>query len=599
MAATASSTTIQTGRGLLRDFARLLLLAVVLPVLVLAGLVLWQGAAATRANFSARLAGSAELTANDVDRFLQAHLAALEVLAEHRAVAADLGNQAGWANDLQRVGRHYAGFNSLAVISEAGRLIVVQPFVPGAQGSSVADRGYFLEPRRTRRAQISSAYRGRIGKDLPSVALSAPMYVGDRFAGVVSGAIRIDTFTAMHSRELQSRGYEMLLLDRNHTVVHASNGLPYRSLDVLRDAGRDRPLRALESSGSRTRMQRVPGVLRDGGDAYGLMVPLDVGWRLLLLMPERVVSAELRRNTMVMLGLLALTLLGVLTIYVVHMRRLGRCARDLLVRMQCGDRDSAPVPPESLPRELTPLVESINQLAARDRAAYSEVSASLQEQNRLREELQAMARQLLTAQEDERRAISRELHDDIGQQITAIKLGATVLLGDDDPGQRAEILEEIITTTDQTVAKLRNLSLLLRPPQLDSLGIEAALRSQAERMFRAGRPRLELALATLPRRPDAEVELACFRIAQEALTNIQRHADATRVTLTLASEPQGQFLLLIIGDDGQGFDSRRLHGLGLVTMRERAQQLGGTLEIETGTVHGTWVRATLPMHRPV
>lgn len=221
---------------------------------------------------------------------------------------------------------------------------------------------------------------------------------------------------------------------------------------------------------------------------------------------------------------------------------------------------------------------------------------SVQEQRLLREELQAVTRRLLTVQEDERRILSRELHDDIGQAITAIKLGAMSLQEDDDPARRAEIVADIIATSDQTVAKLRNLSLLLRPPQLDTLGLEAALRWQADALFRAGRPRLELDMAALPQRLRPEVELACFRIAQEALTNILRHARADRVTLTLAPDAQGRCVQLAIHDDGQGFDpGHAARGLGLVTMRERAQQLGGTLVVESDRGHGTCVRARLPM----
>lgn len=601
MATTASTGTIKPGGSLLHDFARLLPLAVVLPVLVLAALILWQRATAAREYFETRLAASAELTAHTVDNFLQAHMAAIQMLAYRRTTAGDLDDQAVWAADMGRIHRYYPAFSILLATDGEGRLHLSQPALPNAQGSSIADRAYFRETRRTGRAQVSSAFRGRLQSNAPLVEVSAPLYAQGRFAGVVGGSIQIDAVTTVRSWLLQARGFEMLLLDRNHTVVHVSSGLPYRSLDVLRgDAGRDHSLRALERSGSRTRMHLLPGVMRDGGDAYGLMVPLEVGWRLLLLVPERVVAAELRRNALVMLGLLALPLLGMLTITMLQIRRFGGSVRNLLERMQrfALDRDLAPVAPENVPRELAPLAEAMNQLAARARAAYAEVSLSLQEQNRLRVELQAVARRLLTAQEDERHAISRELHDDIGQQITAIKLGATALQDDDDPAQRTEILAEIITITDETVAKLRNLALLLRPPQLDLLGIEAALRGQAEMLFRSGRPLLELALTPLPQRPDAEVELACFRIAQEALTNILRHARATRVRLTLAADAQGRALLLTIGDDGHGFAHDRVLGLGLVTMRERAQQLGGTLEIESGSGQGTCVRATLPMHRP-
>lgn len=224
--------------------------------------------------------------------------------------------------------------------------------------------------------------------------------------------------------------------------------------------------------------------------------------------------------------------------------------------------------------------------------------------HRHRQELHALTGRLLTVQEDERRVLSRELHDDIGQAITAIKLAAVALLGSDrhsdgDPrSDHVDIVQEIIATADQTVVKLRNLSMLLRPPQLDALGLEAALRWQSQLLFRANRTALTLDLTPLPRRPDAAVELACFRIAQEALTNVLRHSAADNVTVSLSA--QEDTLVLRVQDDGHGFDTARSAGLGLVTMRERAQQLGGSVRIQTmaGDDCGTCVHALLPMTAP-
>ncbi|MGQ4584440.1 ATP-binding protein [Lysobacter sp. F60174L2] len=207
-------------------------------------------------------------------------------------------------------------------------------------------------------------------------------------------------------------------------------------------------------------------------------------------------------------------------------------------------------------------------------------------------ELQAMTRRIIRLQEDERSALSRELHDDIGQAITAIKLCAQAL-DDEDDARRGATVAEISDIADQTVIKLRNLSLLLRPPQLDALGLESALRWQAGTLFRNNAPELVLSLQPLPQRPAPGVELACFRIAQEALTNVIRHANASRVEVALAIA--GDVLELRVEDNGAGFDPRRTQGLGLVTMRERAEQLGGTLEMRRGSHGGTCVCARLPM----
>jgi signal transduction histidine kinase len=222
-------------------------------------------------------------------------------------------------------------------------------------------------------------------------------------------------------------------------------------------------------------------------------------------------------------------------------------------------------------------------------AREEELAAHLERQ---KHELHALTGRLIDVQENERRMLSRELHDDIGQAISAMKMSATSIEGEDETGRR-EIVGEIVGIADTTIAKLRDISILLRPPQLDALGLVAALRWQCERLFRGGAPALELDLTPLPQRPDPAVELACFRIAQEALTNVLRHSGASQVTVILA--PLGEEILLSVIDDGRGFEPGQIHGLGLVTMRERATHLGGIFDIETVIGAGTCVRATLPL----
>jgi signal transduction histidine kinase len=224
--------------------------------------------------------------------------------------------------------------------------------------------------------------------------------------------------------------------------------------------------------------------------------------------------------------------------------------------------------------------------------ASAELAAHVERQ---RTELETLARRLMTVQEDERASLSRELHDDIGQAITAIKLCASSLTHEPDPPRHAVVHEtatEIATIADQTVAKLRDLSLLLRPPQLDALGLDAALRWQAGTLFRGDYPKLELDIPPLECRPPRDVELACFRIAQEAMTNVLRHARTGRVVLRLACDDRE--LHLQVEDDGCGIAPDHRAGLGLITMRERARQLGGTVELDSRP-GGTRIDVTLPL----
>lgn len=215
---------------------------------------------------------------------------------------------------------------------------------------------------------------------------------------------------------------------------------------------------------------------------------------------------------------------------------------------------------------------------------------ALQTSNR---ELQAMAGRLFSLQEDERRAISRDLHDDIGQAITAMKLSAYAAMEENDPQRRRDDLQQITSLADTTIAKLRNLSMLLRPPQLDALGLEAALRWQAGMLFRSSAVELVSEIEALPQRPANKIEQACFRIAQESLTNALRHANASQVKLLLDDDEEGQLRLQII-DDGEGFDPSGPRGLGLIVMRERAQAAGGNLQIRSAPGDGTHVELRLP-----
>lgn len=208
-------------------------------------------------------------------------------------------------------------------------------------------------------------------------------------------------------------------------------------------------------------------------------------------------------------------------------------------------------------------------------------------------ELQAMAGRLFSLQEDERRSISRDLHDDIGQAITAMKLAACAARDEDNQPRRQDDIDQIIELADSTVIKLRNLSMLLRPPQLDALGLEAALRWQAGLLFRSTDVELLLDVDALPRRPSNEVEQACFRIAQESLTNALRHACASQVSLSLRNSSNGDLHLQVV-DDGEGFDPAGPRGLGMIVMRERAQSAGGSLHIETAPGAGTRIDLRLP-----
>ena len=216
--------------------------------------------------------------------------------------------------------------------------------------------------------------------------------------------------------------------------------------------------------------------------------------------------------------------------------------------------------------------------------------------------LQMFSRQLIKAQEDERRRISRELHDQIGQVLTAIKMNLHSMQHVCSGTESTAYIKDNLHAVDEALRLVRDLSVDLRPPVLDDLGLVTALRWYADRYTRRSGLNVEVIveLQGHHERFSREVETACFRIAQEALTNVVRHAKATDVIITLVKKNNG--LVMSIKDNGTGFNLENLQKrapraatLGLIGMQERAHAAGGEIEIHSVVSAGTEVRFKLAL----
>lgn len=217
-----------------------------------------------------------------------------------------------------------------------------------------------------------------------------------------------------------------------------------------------------------------------------------------------------------------------------------------------------------------------------------------------RRQLQQLAGRLVETQETERHHLARELHDELGQALTALKLGYQATRHQTDPAAQAAAVTENVALIDEVIAGVRRLAQDLRPPLLDELGLVAALDSYLTRQAeRAGLvPQFHSTLDPAVLTPG--VATTCFRVAQEAVTNVIRHAQATTIGITLTAA--ADTLEVTVWDNGQGFDvvparARAVQGcsLGLLSMEERVVLLGGTLQITAGRTIGTTVRARLPI----
>ena len=212
---------------------------------------------------------------------------------------------------------------------------------------------------------------------------------------------------------------------------------------------------------------------------------------------------------------------------------------------------------------------------------------------RAQRELKELSKRLVDAQEQERRAISRELHDEVGQSLSALLMDVENLSTEHAENHVFRNgLKDIRAIAENCVNEVRNMALLLRPSMLDDFGLVAALEWQAREVSRRTGMAVTVDAANVSDNLPEEHKTSVYRIVQEALNNASKHAYAGNVRVTLREEQE--HLKLVIEDDGQGFDSNRATGLGLVGMKERVAQLGGELQVDSVPGLGTTLHVDLP-----
>jgi PAS domain S-box-containing protein len=211
-------------------------------------------------------------------------------------------------------------------------------------------------------------------------------------------------------------------------------------------------------------------------------------------------------------------------------------------------------------------------------------------------QLRLLSRRLFDAQEEERRHLARELHDEIGQALTAAKINLQSVTANGGEATSARV-QETTAILDRLLGQVRKISLDLRPLMLDDLGLVPALRSLLDQQGRRASVPVRFSADNIPENLDPEIQTTCFRIAQEAITNVLRHARATNVEVDLRRE-NGKFRFLI-RDNGLGFDAGSAQaqtvGLGLIGIKERAALIGGRAKIISSPNKGTTIEVFLPL----
>jgi two-component system, NarL family, sensor histidine kinase UhpB len=281
-------------------------------------------------------------------------------------------------------------------------------------------------------------------------------------------------------------------------------------------------------------------------------------------------------------GQFALLLAGFLVLIAVNLVLLRRVLSPLLHLTEV----MSSIDPDEPGRRLS----GVEPLSSEGRALEHAFNAML---DRLESARREAARTALAAQEGERLRVARELHDEIGQTLTAVTIQAE-RAADADPALAGQALRDVADGVRSSLDEVRRIARELRPEALDDLGLVNALIALCGRLGAADGPRVRRDLQTrLPPLP-ADIELVLYRIAQEGLTNALRHADAD--TVTVALEADAGTVTLRVTDDGKGLPPRLPGGTaGIAGMRERALLVGGRLAIESRPGHGTEVRLAVPV----
>jgi signal transduction histidine kinase len=227
----------------------------------------------------------------------------------------------------------------------------------------------------------------------------------------------------------------------------------------------------------------------------------------------------------------------------------------------------------------------ILRLESQTRTRYNELVRS-------RGELERLSARLVDAQETERRNISRELHDEVGQTLGALLVDFGRLAANAPPEMREQV-ERMKSVAERSVKSVRNLALLLRPSMLDDLGLVAALEWQGREVSRNSEMEVDVQSEGVSDDLADEYKVTVYRLVQEALNNAVRHSGARNAKVRV--DQSGSRICVVINDDGRGFNPERVRGMGILGMEERVKRLGGSLSIESKPGQGTKLTAELPV----
>jgi signal transduction histidine kinase len=401
--------------------------------------------------------------------------------------------------------------------------------------------------------------------------------------GELTGTLVLLELPEIIGDEVLPSGAVVTILDEKGTIIARTTD-PVRWTGQNHSGGGLAKLALKEKEGV-AEEKGVDGVSRQ----YGFTYDAHAGWYVYAGLPTAAVMAPVQR-TFVQGAVGGLAIIAmVLVVATLLSRAIQRPIRSLATATESLARGGYwKVNVSDAPLEIAQLAETFNEMVERREAAQQQMQSGEQK-------LKALSDRLLVVQEEERTRIARELHDDLGQSLTALKMDILGLIEKPPArGATSPLTSRIVLTLDAMVTSVQRISTELRPSVLDDLGLIAAIESEAQLFEERTGIEVELSLQAGPRIDNARATVI-YRIVQEALTNVARHSDASRVELRLRQRPSE--LLLEVRDDGRGVTAEEVsdpHSLGVIGIRERAALVGGTVHFEGVPGRGTIVSVRIP-----
>lgn len=550
------------------------------------------------------------------ERLTMARMMAGQVDAMLNYVLVELGNAAGAGTELFADERFETAAQSLQSTFDqlgiAGQVVVLT----GADGKTVQayprdleiTAAEMLAQPTTREAldggggAISGLVSGPLSAT-PMVLISVPVADGEgEIIGVLTQAIDIRQSSVAFPGEaiaLGRTGYAEIVDGNGLVLARTEPGIPP---DALERSDHPDRFAALIAGGKATtgtchRCHEAAGEAMERGRDVLAFAPLSVtSWGVVIRQPEEealATAAQLRQRLIIVGIVVVAGTLGLVGVMVRDLVRPIRLLTSAAAKVAAGDF-SVDIP---IRRR-----DEIGQLSSAFRSMTEKLAASRDELVVRNEELRTYGAYVVRVHEDERQRLARELHDGTIQELMLlchrlddVERDAAAL-----SPEAIEGLREARNTAAEIVKDMRDFARSLRPPTLDDLGMVTSIRRLVRDLEERSEIRGRHKVIGEERRLSPDVELGMFRIAQEALRNIERHAEATRASITIAFGKDK--VKLEVRDNGAGFVADRASGepgggtrLGLVSMRERAELLGGTLEVQSGPRNGTRVAASIPV----